>query len=201
MHLRRFLPDVALLAAMLTLVVGLPSFAAALDVGAAVPSAGSTIWGVVLQALIPIVGSALTAALAFAGQAFRAWAADKSYSTAVASLTMKVEALVAHAEAELRPDIAKALEDGKLSDEEAAALKAKVAQLVREAAGAELTVLTAKLGVAGPVVDSIISGLIEKAVTALAKSAEPKPTPAPVPLVAPVVVQGERSNSDDPQVG
>lgn len=75
--------------------------------------------------------------------------------------TEVVRSVVAHVEVEIRPLVAKALEDGKLSAQEGRELKAKALELVKTALGKQaLGVLVRALGEGGVTV--YLSGLIER---------------------------------------
>lgn len=92
-------------------------------------------------------------------------AGESKYAKTFAQLVELVKSLVAHADAELRPQIQKALDDGSLSPEEAKALKAKVLELAKSSIGPSLSGIAAILGIQGGAIDTFLSGLIEQAVT------------------------------------
>lgn len=99
-------------------------------------------------------------------------AGESKYAKTFAQLVELVKSLVAHADAELRPEIQKALADGTLSPEEAKALKAKVLELAKASIGPSLSGLAKILGLQGGALDVFLSGLIEQAV-ASKKTANP----------------------------
>lgn len=69
--------------------------------------------------------------------------------------------VVAEIEVTLRPEIQKALADGTLSKEEGAILKAKALELLKTKAPASL--LSSAQSVFGPILDTWLGGLIERA--------------------------------------
>lgn len=105
----------------------------------------------------------------FAGfTALRLRARRARFITAVADLSMMVEASVWHGEHELRPE-------GKLSDVAAAALKAEVLVLVREMGAPQIREIVEGLRLPAAMLELLLSGMIEKAV------ADTKRAPAATP--------------------
>lgn len=91
---------------------------------------------------------------------------------------LKAQAVVAHVEADIRPDVQRALADGQLSKEEAAILKARAIELFRSAAGDDLEQLRKELNLGQSTLSVFVSGLIERAVAAIKSSARPAGPPA-----------------------
>lgn len=124
----------------------------------------STFLGSLMTAVLGILGTVFSVVLGIAGGAIRTWAKGKAFEQLVDALWLKVETIVRHAEAEIRPMLQQALADGKLSPEEAKAIKSKVLDLVRESAQGEIHELSTRFGFAGAAVETLLSGLVEKAV-------------------------------------
>jgi hypothetical protein len=143
-----------------------------------------TIMGYVWQGLFALAGTVLTVVLAVAGSAIRAKAKDGRFGALISQLWVIVQAAVAHAEAELRPKFQKALEDGVLTPEEGAALKAEVMKVLRDTAASQLQALVKSFGLPEGAISTLLSGLVERAVSLLKVSAEPVPV-APLAPVAP----------------
>lgn len=148
------------------------------------PAAQPSIMGLVLQGLVGLAGVALTVLLSVAAMAIGKRTKDSRFGAVINQLWVIVQSAVAHAEAEIRPKLQKALEDGKLSAEEAAALKADVVKIVKETAASQLSELVKTFGIPEGVLSNMISGLVERAVAVLKTS--PAPTPSPtIPSAAP----------------
>lgn len=97
----------------------------------------------------------------------------------VNSLWVLMQTAVAHAEKELRPEIAKALADGKLTPEEARTLKAKVLEVFKGMAAGRIDELAKLLKLGETGVGVFLSGLLERAVATM-KIGAPASAPAPV---------------------
>jgi hypothetical protein len=91
-----------------------------------------------------------------------------------------VQSVVAHVEVSMRPLVVKALEDGKLSKEEAAELKKHALDLVKDSLGTQgLEALKRALGLSGEgAVMTYLSGLVERAL-GIQRAAGTLPPPAP----------------------
>lgn len=128
---------------------------------------------------LPLFLTGAFGGLAYLGKFLVSWAKAKYGSTRLGIVLVKVTAvvdsLVQHAQVELRPQIAKAMEDGTLSAEEAAQLKSEVMRMVKTALGEQgLGDLQGVLGLGSSMVDSFISGKIESAVKNLQVPDSPK---------------------------
>lgn len=143
-----------------------------------------TIMGYVWQGLLGLAGTVLTVVLGIIGAAIRAKAKDGRFGALVSQLWVIVQAAVAHADAELRPKFQKALEDGTLTAEEGAALKAEVLKVLRETAAGQLQALVKSFGLPEGAISVLLSGLVERAVSLLKVSPEPTPV-APLAPAAP----------------
>lgn len=88
---------------------------------------------------------------------------NKLFSVAF-QLEELVKSVVAHAEAEIRPEIQKALDDGSLNADEAKLLKAKAMELLKAALGDTVKGLPKVLGIEESAIGMFLSGLIEQAV-------------------------------------
>jgi len=162
---------------------------AALQVTAAdvLPASEPSALGSLLQWVSTAVLGLILLGVSLLGVYLRGRAKDSKVWGAVNSLWVLMQTAVAHAEAELRPKIAKALADGKLTPEEGAALKAKVLEIFKSMAGEKIRELAdlLKLGETG--VGVFLSGLLERAVAAGKSPGVPgssSPTsssPAPAP--------------------
>jgi hypothetical protein len=155
-----------------------------------------TMAGVLWQGLVGVVGLAITALLGTITHALALKSADSKYWSLLSKLWAVVQAAVAHAEAELRPEFQKALADGTLTPEEGAALKAATMKLVRESAAGALSELEKSFGVtSGSLLDTLVSGLVERAVTLLKVDATPTTMPAAPPAIAPVTLEGATTST------
>jgi hypothetical protein len=131
------------------------------------------------QQLFPTVLSVAGAALALAMARVAMWLHGRAEVNKLAIVGERIwalaQAVVAHVEVHLRPQIAHAMEDGSLSQEEALHLKAEAVRLFKEAAGdSGLREIRRTLSLAGASVDTFISGTIERAVTASKPAAAPQ---------------------------
>lgn len=163
-----------------------PLFAYAQD---AAPAQPQSVMGIVLQGLVALGGLALTVLLAVASMAIASRTKDSRFGGLINQLWVIVQSTVAHAEAEIRPKLQKALEDGKLSPEEASALKAEVLRIVKESASAQIGELVKGFKMPEGLVSNVLSGLVERAVAVLKSTSSPSPTIAspasPTPPIAP----------------
>jgi hypothetical protein len=111
------------------------------------------------------VGIAATAALSFAAVWLKRRAdaanASKVYAWAGVGLDF-AQTVVAHLNAEMRPALAQAFKDGRLSEIEKKEIKAKALEILRKAMGPAL----AKMGMPGEVLEATLSGWLERAVAA-----------------------------------
>ncbi len=99
-------------------------------------------------------------------------AEGKSYAVAMAAAKLAnfARAAVMHVEAELKPELVAASADGTITAEEGAALKKHALDALKAFAGKEgLAEIGAVLGLAGPVLEQYLSGLIETAVAFIPK--------------------------------
>lgn len=159
----------------LFLAVLLPTLAFA-DAAVVDPGTEPTITSVLWQALVGVCGVALTTLLSVISLAVRGRAKSGRYWTLVNQLWTVVQSVVAHAEVELRPQFAKAMEDGTLTPEEGSQLKLEVVRLVREGAGPALEQLAKEFKMSGGALELVLSGLVERAVSLL--KVDPTPRPA-----------------------
>lgn len=151
------------------------------------PASEPSALGSLLQWVSTAVLGLLLFGVSLLGVYLRGRAKDSKVWGAVNSLWVLMQTAVAHAEAELRPEIAKALADGKLTPEEGAALKAKVLEIFKSMAGEKIRELAdlLKLGETG--VGVFLSGLLERAVVAgkvpgvPGSSSPTSSSPAPAP--------------------
>lgn len=139
--------------------------------------ADTTELGRVLIGVYSLVGVALTALLA----AGTAWVIRRSKGTwqdlVLSRVWELVSSTVAHVEVHSRPMVAKALADGRLTAQEAAELKGKALELVKQGLGeAGLEQLEKIMGTSA--VGTYLSGLIERAL-GLQRAAKTLPPPQP----------------------
>ena len=139
------------------------------------PAAPVSTPGEFLHALLPALLTALatmvTAVVALLGRSLHNWLAEKSKTSALAGAALKVdavaEAVVAHVNAGMRKKLEELSADNEISAEDAKALKAEGMRLLKEALGEQgLTSLTGALGLGASVVDTFLSGVLEKKVAA-----------------------------------
>jgi hypothetical protein len=143
---------------------------------APIPPPEPSTWGLVWQGLIGLAGTVLTVVMAIIGSAIRAKAKDSKFGAIVSQLWVMVQAAVAHAEADLRPKLQKALEDGSLSPEEGVELKKAVIDELKIIGAEQLQGLVKSFGLPEGAINTMLSGLVERAVSLL------KVTPVPSPL-------------------
>lgn len=144
------------------------------------PVAEPTVVGHLLSWLAVLALGAVTMLMSLVGVLLSKKAKDSRIFGAINSLWVLAQTLVAHVERELRPKVAKALEDGKLTPEEADELKKQAIALFKEQAGAQLGELQKLLGLSESGLGTFISGLLEKAVSSF-KTAPGSPTTVPAP--------------------
>lgn len=156
----------------LVLILALPLLALAQEPAPAPPDEAITPAGYLLRGVVSLAGLALTAFFAAGATAI----AKRSKGTAAAELFDRLfgaaKTAAAHADAALRPQLMEAFRDGKLSTEEAEALKKKATETFNEIAGELLEKAPELLGVPRAAIPVYVSGLIERAVKSLK-------TPAP----------------------
>jgi hypothetical protein len=134
-----------------------------------------------LPPIMAALGSLLVAALAFAVQWLKQKAQDSKAARVGLVFGELAHSIVAHLDVEMKPKVAKAWEDGTLTPEEGALLKAEAMRILKEKAPAEL--LKAAKDLFGAATDGWLSGLIERAV-----SSKPESTAVAAPIVAAVAV-------------
>lgn len=115
----------------------------------------------VLPPLAVAVGGLLVAALGALTVYLREKGKTSKAAWVGATFAELAHAVAAHLEVEMRPRVAKALEDGRLTPEEGALLKAEAMRLLREKAPPEL--LAAAKELFGPLLETWLSGLLERA--------------------------------------
>lgn len=132
-------------------------------------------WEHIFPGLLALVAAGASWVLVQLAQSLRAQASKSRWLLASAQLADVARMAVAEAEVSLRPQFARAMADGKLSPEEAAALKAEVLRLVRERLAPEtLKALEKSLG---ELLGWHLGGAIERAVVEdkLDRSGAPRP--------------------------
>lgn len=126
--------------------------------------------GYLLMGFVTLGGLALTAMLSSIGYASAMKAKDGAAWSLANRLWVAMQQAVTHAEAEIRPHLQKALEDGKLSPEEKADLKARALAVFKTIAGDLLTKAPKVLGYSPAGMPHFLSGLLERAVGAMKAS-------------------------------
>lgn len=157
------------LAVGLCLILGaVPALAQASDAPA--PELRSVLLDVFIKYLLPVLATAVAGGLAWLLTQLGLWIRAKWAGTKLALLTARVSELaamvVADLEASLRPKLAEAAADGKLTPEEAAIIKKaamdRLKELLQEHGIAEIKEV---LGIFAPQVEHFLSGAIEKALS------------------------------------
>ena len=128
--------------------------------------------------VVTVVVGGLGTVLMAVGAKVYAWLSLKAKSAGAAlalnALYAIVEAAVAHAQVELKPElqsIASNALNGRLSASDAAQLKAAVMRIVKDMASDLLPKLEKYVGLtSGSQIDTMISGMIERAVSAIGPS-------------------------------
>ncbi|MCC6178797.1 MAG: hypothetical protein WAZ94_15325 [Phycisphaerales bacterium] len=165
--------------ALLMLALALPAFAQ--DGGVTPPVVSEpTALGSLFTWLALAGVSALVALVGLVGVFLSRRAKDSRVWALVNGLWIMMQTAVAHAERELRPEIQKALADGKLTPEEAAALKSKTLQIFRDQAATQLGELSKLLGLSDTGLGAFISGLLERAVSTIKSPGGMQTVAAPV---------------------
>lgn len=126
----------------------------------------ATNWVELLLKYIVVPGLAILGPLMIAGLAklvqYLNEKGKESKAARVAGIfTELARSVVAELEVTLRPQLQKALADGRLSPEEGAALKKAALDLLKTKAPASL--LEAAKGIFGPILDTWLGGLVERA--------------------------------------
>lgn len=124
---------------------------------------------------LPLLATALSGLLAFALKALVAWLNSKAETSKGAAIAAKVahfsELVVADLEATVKPELQKALADGKLTLEEKEGLKNLALERVKLLlADKGLGELQAVLGLLTPQIELYLSGAIEKALAGIKTS-------------------------------
>lgn len=135
------------------------------------PSPLKEFLGEMLMALGGALLIALKVGLAYLISYLKQRGKDSKLFNALAMASELVQTYVAKAEVELKPMFAKALEDGAISPEEGAALKAKVIEIIKRDMPADVWATVA--GALGPAVDGWLSGKVEQAVSSQKVAANP----------------------------
>lgn len=159
---------------LFTVLMFLPAVAFAEELGQ------PTVAGQMLTWVAVAAMSLVTMLMALAGVAMARKSKDSKIWATVNSLWVLAQTVVAHVEKELRPKIQKALEDGKLTPEEGQALKNEALRLFKEAGGKSLLDLQKLLGLTEGAVGTFVSGLLERAVSAMKPAGSPAMLPSPL---------------------
>jgi len=119
--------------------------------------------------------------------ALKNWLTERGKTTKLANVALRVEhlaeACVAHLNAGLKAQFELAAADGRITKEEAEVLKADGLRLLKEFLGQQgLTSVAGVLGIGAGLVDTYLSGMIEKSVEKANVAATVKPTMSQVPL-------------------
>ncbi len=111
--------------------------------------------------LLPVLGAALIAGVGFFARWIHTRTEQMRFAQAIATATDLVDSVVRNLEASMRPMLAKALQDGHLTQEEAAIIKAEALKQVLAA----LPAWAARLleGTLGPAINTWVGGQIERA--------------------------------------
>lgn len=143
------------------------------------PASSSTLEAILkylVAPLIPLVGGALVWAL----KALVSFLNTRKDESKVAGVSLAfaelAQSVVIELETTMRPQLQKALADGKLSPEEGAALKTEALRILKEKAPAGL--MSAASAVFGGALDTWLGGLVERAnvkMDTAAKAAEANP--------------------------
>lgn len=153
----------------LLLILSLPLLSFAQEPAPAPPEEAITATGYLLRGVASLAALALTAFFAAGAAAI----AKRSKGSAAAELFNRLfgaaQTAAAHVDAELRPQLMSALSDGKITDDEAAALKKRATEVFNEIAGGLLEQAPELLGVKREAIPVYVSGLIERAVKSLKK--------------------------------
>lgn len=170
----------------------------------ATPEPSSTTpMGILFMGLVTLGGLALTAAFGAVGLYFARRAKDGAAWSLANRLWVAMQNAVTHAEAEIRPELQKALADGKLTPEEAAQLKSRALAIFKGIAGDLLEQAPKVLGFNPAGMPAFLSGLLERAVAVMKSSpavtreigkAGPAKAPTPTPAEAAKAVADARLN-------
>jgi hypothetical protein len=168
-----------------------------------VEPSSTTPMGILLMGLATLGGLALTAALGAVGLYFSKRAKDGAAWSLANRLWVAMQHAVTHAEAEIRPELQKALADGKLTPEEAALLKSRALAVFKGIAGDLLAEAPKVLGFNPAGMPAFLSGMLERAVAVMKSSpavtteigkAGPKRAPTPTVKEAAAAVAEARLN-------
>lgn len=149
-------------------IIALPAFAQEPTAAPPVDQVSATSpLGYLLMSLATVGGLAFTGMLSAIGYAAAMKAKDGAAWSLANRLWVAMQQAVTHAEAEIRPELQKALADGKLSDEEKRQLKSRALQVFKTIAGDLLTQAPKLLGYSPAGMPQFMSGLLERAVAAM----------------------------------
>lgn len=117
---------------------------------------------------LPLLATALTSLLALALKALVTWLNSKAEGSKLAAVAAKVahfsELVVTDLEHTVKPELEKALADGKLTDEEKEGLKALALERLKALlADSGMKELKGVMGILTPQLELYLSGAIEKA--------------------------------------
>lgn len=132
----------------------------------------------ILPALLTALATVVTGVIAILGKALHSWLTEKAKTSALAGVALRVdtigESVVAHVNAGMKAKLEELSADGELSKDDVVALKAEGLKLFKEALGEQgLTSITGALGIGAGLVDTFLSGVLEKKVEE-AKAAVPQ---------------------------
>lgn len=131
--------------------------------------------------LLPIFGAALVAAFGFLANLLRIKTEQLRFGAALGAAADLVDAIVRDLEVTMRPTLAKAFADGRLTPEEGALIKAEALKQVTSKLPAEMLKLLE--GTLGAAVQTWLSGQVERAHAALEQTSVPAGLASP-PLPA-----------------
>jgi hypothetical protein len=118
-----------------------------------------------LQGAVTILFVVLSVLGGLASKAVSAYAATSKYGNLINQLWLLVQTTVSHAEAEVKPGLLQAAANSKLTPEDGQKLKSLVMASLKKDGMSQLTTLAKSYGLSEEAASTMLSGLIERAVT------------------------------------
>jgi hypothetical protein len=152
------------------------------------PELKASIFAFLTQTALPLIFTGLGTAASWAFVKLGAFLGTKAKESKLAQVGARLadlcKSVVADLEATLRPRLAEATADGKLTKAEIIQLRAVALERLKQLAGEKwLDEARAILGIAAPSFEKYLMGVLERAVDQLPKSTPaPSPAPAPTPV-------------------
>lgn len=169
--------------AVMLFLVALPALPQTLDAGVGPvvvpPAAPESMTSILMQAGLTLALLVLSTLGAIITKAVNAYAANSKYGSIINQLWLLVQTTVSHAEVEVRPTLSQAAQNGKLTLEDGQKLKALVLASLKRDGADQLTTLVKSFGLTDEAANTLLSGLVERAVSLLKVPGMTTPSSSP----------------------